>query len=1172
VRIERLDLIAFGNLADVSVDLAKPLLHIVYGPNRAGKSTARAAVSNLLYGFDLRTTYAFRHPMNALRLGALLRATDGTTLDVLRFKRTKDPLLESASEKPVPEARWNLLLQTVPRGDFDALFTLGWHELVYGTDELLARDGILGETLFGAGLGVRQLGAVLKALEGESADLFAPHGSTKVVNSALRAATEARKSAAEKSVRPSHYIDVLQTHEKADLRKAELQADCQRLQRDHDSLVTLRSIFPVLQERSAALLERAHLLIDRPAQPRSWAEAVQKAISSRRALTTDQATAARQVSDAVERLGAIAVDETLLPIAERVATLSESITSYVQGCSDRAGLERHCRDAERDALASLRVLTGSEAHPEAFDNARVVLATRDEISQARDQWVDRRAALEQARSAFRDCEQRIAHITDELAALPEAVDPAGLRRAVEAAVRQGDLDAKLSSEGRALTAAQHARLHMAGSLALTEEDIRRALSSPAPSSEEIEQILESVQEYESQARTAQGRAEDAEGHASQLGQQLTALALEVVLPTEDDLTERRGVRDAGWALVKSSWLDHKPVTGESTGYEDERALALSYEMAGTEADQLVDRLWREADRTARRKGLLQELERAQSGRAQDNEKAQLASEGAVAAYGTWCAVWSDQRFPQSPKALRQWSANLAQLRSLDDAWTNARLAHRETFRGLRSHRRRISTALLALHRDVLSGLDLQPLLVQAQSFLVELEGRQRERSNRKVALAACERDLPTKETALQAAVEEERTAARVLTSLLGPYGARVDSPQGAAVALTQLNSLSQCLDTRDGLTERIRGIDARSAAFESELRDLLMSTPELAQVANADVARDLVRRVKDARAADDKRHGFVVTRDLAQVAVDDAEHKLVGLRETFALLAREGKVDDPEQLEDAAERAFRILELNEVVADCEKRLAQDGNGQSTAELEEAVVGRTPTDITEAIDALNGSLDDLKDELEKARDAEVTLRVQLQGMDGSDAAAVEASRGQLEISKALEASARFTRLALAHFLLEEAIRRYSEAHQDPLLTRASSHLSLLTADEYRRVGVDVDSKSGPRLSVIAANGEELLVPALSSGSRDQLYFALRLAAIEESFAKYGPMPVLLDDVLVNFDDPHSVAALRILATMATTSQVVLFTHHPHVLALAKGALAADAFVLHELPTELRETVP
>ena len=1171
MRIERLDLIAFGNLTDISVDLATPRLHIVYGPNRAGKSTARAAVSNLLYGFDLRTTYAFRHPMNALRLGALLRANDGTTLDVLRLKRTKDPLVESGSEKPVAEASWNLLLRAVPRRDFDALFTLGWHELVYGTDELLARGGILGETLFGAALGVRQLGSVLKRLESESTDLFVPRGPTKFVNAALKAATEARKSAAEKSVRPSHYIDVLHTHQKADLRKATLQVECHRLQREHDALVTLRSIFPVLQERSAALAERAQLLTDRPAQPRTWAEAVEKAISSRRELTTNQATAAKQVSEAEERMGAIAVDETLLTIADRVVTLSESITSYIQGRSDRAGLERNCRDAERDALASLRALTGSEAHPAAFDDARVVLAMRDEITQARDQWVERRAALDHARTALNDCKGRVAEITNELADLPESVNPADLRRAVEAALRQGDLDAKLSSDRRALTAAQHARLHIAGSLALAEQDIRGALTSPAPSNEEMEDILERVEKYESQARTAQGRAEDAERHETQLGQQLTSLALEIVLPTEEDLTERRGVRDAKWAVVKASWLEHKPVTGESTTYEDEAALALSYEMAGAEADQVVDRLWREADRTARRKSLLQELERAQSSRAQEDEKAQLASENALGAYATWCAAWPGQRFPESAKALRQWSTNLAQLRSLDDAWTNTRLTHRETFRSLRSHRGRIAAALLALHSNVPAGLDLHPLLVQAQSVLVEAEEQQRERSDKKLALRACERDLPTKETALKAAVDDERTAATLLTSLLGPYGTRVKSPQDATGALTQLNSLFQCLDARDDLLERIRGIDGRCAAFESELRDLLISTPDLTQVPNADAARELVRRVKDARAADDKRHGFVVTRDLAQAAVDEAEGKLVGLRETLTLLAREGRVDDPEQLEAAAERAFRILALNQVVADCENRLAQEGNGRSTAELEAAAIGRTPTDITEAIDGLNASLDDRNDELEKARDTEVTLRLQLQEMDGSDAAAAEAGRSQREISKALEASERFTRLALAHFLLEEAIRRYSEAHQDPLLTRASGHLSLLTAGDYRRVGVDVDNKSSPRLSVIAADGEELLLPALSSGSRDQLYFALRLAAIEESFVKYGPMPVLLDDVLVNFDDPHSIAALRILATMATTSQVVLFTHHPHVLALARDALAPDAFVLHELPAELRETV-
>jgi uncharacterized protein YhaN len=338
-----------------------------------------------------------------------------------------------------------------------------------------------------------------------------------------------------------------------------------------------------------------------------------------------------------------------------------------------------------------------------------------------------------------------------------------------------------------------------------------------------------------------------------------------------------------------------------------------------------------------------------------------------------------------------------------------------------------------------------------------------------------------------------------------------------------------------------------------------------------DAARELVRQVKDARDADAKRQDFLVTHDLAQAAVDDSELKLVGLRQKLALLAHEGEVDDPEQLEAAAERAFRIIALDAVVADHDNRLAQEGNGRSISELEEAAIGRTPAEITEAIDGIKTSLNDLDGNLETARDTEASLRLQLQAMDGSDAAAAEAARSQREVSKAVEASDQFSRLALAHYLLNEAIRRYTEAHQDPLLGRASAHLRLLTADEYQRVGVDVETKGAPRLSVMAATGAELLVPALSSGSRDQLYLALRLAAIEEAFIKYGPMPVLLDDVLVNFDDTHSMAALRILATMAGTSQVLLFTHHPHLLALASEALAPDAFIVHELAAQARNRV-
>jgi uncharacterized protein YhaN len=60
-----------------------------------------------------------------------------------------------------------------------------------------------------------------------------------------------------------------------------------------------------------------------------------------------------------------------------------------------------------------------------------------------------------------------------------------------------------------------------------------------------------------------------------------------------------------------------------------------------------------------------------------------------------------------------------------------------------------------------------------------------------------------------------------------------------------------------------------------------------------------------------------------------------------------------------------------------------------------------------------------------------------------------------------------------------------------------------------------------------------------------------------------MPVVLDDVLVNFDDDRARAALRCLAVLAAKSQVLLFTHHRHVLSLAEKALAPGQFAIHEL---------
>ncbi len=1170
MRIERLDLVAFGNFTDVALDLSSPGLQVVYGPNEAGKTTARAAVSNLLYDFDLRTTYAFIHPMSKLQIGARLRSENATTLEVVRFKRNKDPLVEAGSNRPVSASMWAGLLQGVSRSDFETMFTLGWDELVRGTDELLARGGVLGETLFAAGLGLRELGTVLDRLDAEAATLFSSRPSAKTVNAALKAHGEARTHATELSVRPSHFADVLKDHEKAAALQARLVTQRRDAERDHERLVTLRGVLPTLRDRTRKIEERAGLLDQGPLPPASWAERVQQALEARGELTRERSTVADQFHSAEERLSTITVDEALLVIAERVDLLAEGIAGYEEGRSDRGGLDEGRRDAERDALGIIGTLTSGSPGLAALEEARTVLAGKVAFAPARDEWIAKEVELERAREVVRGFGDEIAEINEALALFPEGDDPGALRTSVDAALRQGDLDGTLSEARSALASIQSARLEVAGRLGLAEDEITEAVARPSPSVEEVEVILGTLDDAATSARAAKERARSNALRERELKDDLEALALEAELPSEEDLSRRRQDRDETWSLVKESWLEHQAVTGEGTAYSDERALASSYEQAGSEADNAVDRLWQEADRTARRKGLMAELKRVRAEHAEALEESRHSTEGASTAYATWRSEWPAHRLPESPGALRQWAANLERLRSLQGEWRTAHPAHREAFRGLRAHRRRLAELLANFGVEVIAGTDLGPVLTQAQAFLGEMEQRRTERVEKEKRLRTIERGLPKKRAAFDDAAAAEQAAAAVLTALLGAYGVNLASSRDAGGVLARLDQLERLLDIRDNRLQRIAGIDQRSEAFESELRELLTSAPDIAPEPAAEAARELVRRVQTARDSAVARSTQEANQASAQAALDDADAKLTGLWDELVLLAGEGGIEDIERLGTTADRALRFAALDEEIDECDTLLTGQGGGRSIVELETDGLGRDLAELNAAIEASNESRTKLSEQEKEATETERDLARQLEAMDGSDLAASEAARAQNEFARAVEAAQRYTRVVLARFIADEAIRRYSETHQDPLLERASRYLQLLTEGGYREIGVGEDPKKGPRLSAICSSGEERLVPQLSDGTRDQLYFALRLAAIEEALGRNGPMPVVLDDVLVNFDDNRARAALRCLAALAESGQVLLFTHHRHIISLAEEVLAPEQFTVHQLATASGQT--
>jgi uncharacterized protein YhaN len=90
-----------------------------------------------------------------------------------------------------------------------------------------------------------------------------------------------------------------------------------------------------------------------------------------------------------------------------------------------------------------------------------------------------------------------------------------------------------------------------------------------------------------------------------------------------------------------------------------------------------------------------------------------------------------------------------------------------------------------------------------------------------------------------------------------------------------------------------------------------------------------------------------------------------------------------------------------------------------------------------------------------------------------------------------------------------------------------------------------------------------VEGMSEGTRDQLYLALRLAALERHLEEHEPMPLILDDLLITFDNDRTKAILPQLADLSKRTQIFLFTHHEHLVDLCREALGEDAFQLHNL---------
>uniref|UniRef100_A0A4Y8PQV1 Uncharacterized protein n=2 Tax=Paenibacillus athensensis TaxID=1967502 RepID=A0A4Y8PQV1_9BACL len=342
-----------------------------------------------------------------------------------------------------------------------------------------------------------------------------------------------------------------------------------------------------------------------------------------------------------------------------------------------------------------------------------------------------------------------------------------------------------------------------------------------------------------------------------------------------------------------------------------------------------------------------------------------------------------------------------------------------------------------------------------------------------------------------------------------------------------------------------RRLEARCARLGSDIAEYEDAVAAwLGEAARAEPAAALRRwkeQRQEAERIEEERRGLQQRLAELEQEREAADAHAARVQSRLEALLREASAASGEQLRHLhrrQEQRGKLLEDHKLLAEA---------------LESLVGAAALPELTELLessgeDELEGSRRNLEQQLQQAAEEEDALREQAGRLLGE---VEKLEQGRELADRLLQAEAQRTALsalvgkyAVASFataLIRKAQEVYERERQPGVLQRASGYFSAMTDGRFVRVKAPFGQQ---RLVAVRAGEEAVETEKLSRGTAEQLYLAMRLALAEE-YAGKAVLPLVLDDILVNFDDGRMESCLRVLNDFSARHQVLLFTCHAHV---------------------------
>ena len=1138
-----------------------PGLVVIYGPNEAGKSTCLEAVADFLFGIPNNSSRGQVFGNDQMRLAATLKLSTGLCLTLRRRKGRAGRTLSDGKGQAIDEVTLSKHLGTIDRDRFTALFGLSHSSLRSGGERLLTADGDIGRLIVEAGGGLRSLVETIDRLAADADKLFAPRKSAdrqfykaletfEIAEREVRAGLLTREAYEEAQRRHNSAKDTVDDLRRQHKNAGEVISRLQRLVRVIPSLRALDTTETMLTD-----------FIDLPPLQDGFAKNAREALhvytTAKAGLL--EAEGRRAVLEA--KIGGLLPHAAALTAEASIRDITVKAVHVEKERSDRPNRLKELTEGN----AKLGAVRRSVGLPEDA-NIEALLppqAAVDRVQALAAQGVELRVKIGTLSEQFesetetlvelqkRQTQRRDAHKDEPLGIAVSDFSPL--------ATIASDIDVKQK---------QVARLQI--------EIVRRLSAIGFSGIDELRNLVcpdAAAVQFELERRVS-ANAEivklEEKIAAEMAKQDMAAAEIERLkrageVPSDEAIAGARQARDDSWTEIRSRYLSIKGEAVSARPVNQRSEDVAEFQERAKGADRLADRKSYEATRvTALDVAERQKTEAAATltvltGQQTTLQKNKKDLEQAWS--DTWQTACARQNDPTRLKSL------IEERRAILDRAEGMETQQNEIDQRRAEFDLHLSSLTQVEAKLGLSGgRDETPLGERITLATRAVKGHEDSYADFRHDETAI-RDLQVRIRRTQTSLDSQKTTEAswrdTWTAAVRAIGLDDSaSPERANEVVTQWATAAGVLDGVLLTQNRLRRMDDD----ESELRRLIgavAQTMDFALPADEIAAAAMLNeRLETARKITIERDSLTpqlieltAERDAKSRAAEEAEATISTLcleagrpREELAALA-----ERQDQHQTVVDRRRGLMET----------VVSAGDGLPIEALREQWSNRDLDSIQAELTETENQGNRLNVDIEAAL-ADVQERARdLTAFSSADGINKAVATREAAASEMHDAVQRYVEMTLAHELLSAAMDRIRTEQQDPLVIRAGELFAMTTQKAFVGIDTDVDDRGEPFVVGLRTSRDAVSVATMSDGTRDQLFLAFRIASIEQYCAAAEPLPFIADDLLVHFDDDRGAATLELLAELGKATQVLLFTHHRHVVDAARGLADRGDAVLIDL---------